>query len=185
MPRNATHTFDGLTVGYGTHTVDNNIWSAYESSNGLVTIQREYILADLPDTFAATNVGPQDHVVPRGSIIKSAVIHVLAAADSTGDNLTVDIGTWGVGLATEVVDVADGIVADVTQAEIGIIGQGYLCDGTMIANATTAAVSVGATSNSDCVISMSYETAAASTGTVRLVVEYMPPSGSFGRVIAN
>lgn len=185
MARNTTHTFDGLVVGYGTHTADNDVWSVYQSANGIVTIQREYVLLDLPDTFAASDVSPQDVIIPRGSVIKSAFIHTLVTPDSAGDNLTIDVGTWGVGLTTEVVDDADGIVADATQAEIGSVGQASQLDGVLIVDGVAASAGVGATSDSDVVITMSYETAAATVGTVRLIVEYMPPSGSFGRTIAN
>lgn len=185
MARGATWTnSDGLVVGFGTHTEDNNVQGVYKGANGEVTVVQEIILADLPDTFAATNVNPQDVRIPRGSVIKSAFLQTVVAPTGTG---TLDIGTWGVGLATEVVDDADGIVADATTAEMGVAGEGILLDGPMIADAATAAstiATVGATSNSDVVIAASYETAAFTAGKVKLHLTYIPPTGSAGRTIA-
>jgi hypothetical protein len=187
MSRGSTWTnSDGLVVGFGTHSEDNNVAGVYTGANGEVTIVQEITLADLPDTFAATNVDPQAVRIPRGSVIKSAFLQTIVAASTSGSP-TLDIGTWGVGLATEVVDDADGIVADATPAELGAIGEGILLDGPMIADAATAAstvATVGATSDSDCVIAASYETAAFLSGKVKLHLTYIPPSGSSGRTLA-
>jgi len=187
MSRGSTWTnSDGLVVGFGTHTEDNNVDGVYQGSNGEVTVVKEITLADLPDTFAATNVNPQDHRIPRGSVIKSAYLQTIVAASTSGSP-TLDIGLWGVGLTTEVVDTADGIVADATPAEMGAAGEGIQLDGTVIADAATAASTVacaGATSNSDVVIAPSYETAAFLSGKVKLHLTYIPPSGSAGRTIA-
>ena len=147
---------------------------------------QEITLADLADTFAATNVNPQDVRIPRGSVIKSAFLQTVVAPVSAGGG-TLDIGLWGVGLTTEVVDTADGLVADATVAEMGVEGEGILLDGTVIADAATAAATVataGATSNSDVVIAPSYETAVFTAGKVKLHLTYIPPSGSAGRTIA-
>lgn len=187
MARDATWTnSDGLVVGFGTHSVDNNVPGVFPSANGEVTIVQEITLADLPDTYAATDVSPQSPRIPRGSIIKSAYLHTIVAASTSGSP-TLDIGTWGVGLTTEVVDDADGIVADATPAELGAIGEGIQLDGPMIADAATAASTVataGATSDSDVVIAASYETAAFTAGKVVLHLTYIPPSGSAGRTVA-
>lgn len=177
---------DGLVVGFGTHTEDNDVCAVYPGANGEVTVVVEYTLADLPDTFAATNVKPQDHRIPRGSVIKSAFLQTVVAPTS-GGAATLDIGLWGVGLETEVTDGADIIVADATIAEMGVAGEGILLDGTVIADAATAASTVataGATSDSDVVISPSYETAVFTAGVVKLHLTYIPPTGSAGRTIA-
>lgn len=186
MARNATWSnSDGLVVGFGTHTEDNEVSSVYQSANGIVTVQAEYTLANLVDTFAQTNVKPQDVLIPRGSIIKSAIMHCLVTPDSSGDNATLDIGTWGAAHATPAADDVDGLVADATQAEIGTIGQASILDGPLIADSVAAVAGVGATSDSDVVICLSYETTAFTAGKIRLVVEYYPPSGSASRVLAN
>lgn len=187
MARNATWTNDdGLVVGFGTHSEDNNVAGVTQSSGGRVTVKQEITLADLADTFAATNVDPQAVRIPRGSVITNAYLEVKVAA--VGASATLDIGTWGVGLATEVVDDADGIVADASTAELNAIGEVHICDGALVASsgntAAAGVVCVGATSDSDVVIAPSYETAAFTAGVVLLHVEYIPPSGSAGRTLA-
>lgn len=184
MSREATWTnSDGLVVGFGTHSADNNVAAVYQGANNEVTVVQEITLANLPDTFAATNVNPQDVRIPRGSVIKSAFLQTVVAPTSSMSNATLDIGLWGVGLTTEVTDGADIIVADATIAEMGAIGEGIQLDGTVIADAATAASTVataGATSNSDVVISPSYETEAFTAGVVKLHLTYIPPSGGAG-----
>ena len=55
MPRAQTETFDGLVVGYGRHTVDNDIAAVTQSANGIVTVTQELILSTLrmPHHFVA------------------------------------------------------------------------------------------------------------------------------------
>lgn len=187
MSRDATWTnSDGLVVGFGTHTVDNDVSAVIRSGNGVVTVSAEYDLTALPDTFAATNVRPQDHWIPRGSFITSAFVHTLVTPTSAAGTATLDIGLWGVGLTTEVVDDADGIVADATITELDVIGSAIRCDGAYIVDGPTAAstqYAVGATSNSDCVLAPSYETQVFTAGVVRVVVNYIPPAGSYGRTL--
>lgn len=182
MARDATWTnSDGLVVGFGTHTVDDDVQAVIAGTGGNTqVVVVEIDLTTIPDTFAAANRKPQDVVIPRGSVIKSAVLHTLVAPVSGGGG-TLDIGTWGV---TDVVDVADGIVADATVAEMGAVGAAILLDGAMIVDGPTASAAVGATSNSDCVIAPSYATAVFTAGRVRLYVEYIPPAQSSGRTIA-
>ena len=186
MSRNATWTnSDGLVVGFGTHSEDNNVSGVYKGANGEVTIVAEYTMANLVDTFAAVNVNPQDARIPRGSMIKSAYIHNIIAPVSGGGG-TFDLGLWGVDLATEVVDVADCLVADVTVAEFGLLGEAIQLDGVAIADAATAAstvATVGSVSNSDCVLAPSYETAVFTAGVIKVIVTYIPPAGSAGRTI--
>lgn len=177
---------DGLVVGFGTHSEDNNVSAVHQSANGVVTLTAEYTLADLADTFAATNVNPQDARIPRGSVIQSAYVHTLVTPTSAAGTATLDLGLWGVGLATEVVDVADGLVADATITELDTIGSVIQCDGAYIADSATAAstqYAVGAVSESDCVLAPSYETQVFTAGKVRVVVNYIPPSGSSGRTL--
>jgi hypothetical protein len=181
MGRDSTWTNqDGLVVGFGPHTVDNDVAGVYGGTKKVLSV--EYDLADLSDTFAATTVKPQDPRIPRGSYITRATIQTLVAATS-GGAATLDVGTWGVGLATEVVDDADGLVADVTIAEMTSIGETHVCDGALIL--ASDGVGVGATSNSDVVIAPSYETAVFTAGRIRLTVEYTVPGGSTGGSIAN
>lgn len=178
---------DGLVVGFGTHTEDNNVGAVAQGANGEVTIVKEITLADLPDTYAATNTPPQEVAIPRGSVIKSAFLQTVIAPTSAATNATLDIGFWSKGLATEVVDDADGLVADATIAEMGVAGEGIQLDGPMIADAATAASTIataGATSNSDVVVAASYETEVFTAGVVKLHLTYIPPTGSAGRTIS-
>lgn len=180
MARNSTWTnSDGLVVGFGTHSADNNVAAVRGGTEK--TLEMEIVLTDLVDTFAATNKDPQAVVIPRGSYITEAYIQTLVAATS-GGAATLDIGTWGVGLTTEVVDDADGLVADVTIAEMTSIGEVHVLDGALVGSSGQTAV--GATSLSDVVIAPSYETAAFTAGKVRLTVKYIVPAGSTGGSVA-
>lgn len=172
MARNATWTNDdGLVVGFGTHTVDNNVAAVSANTDGSKTLRMTITLADLPDTFAATNVSPQAPRIRRGSIIKSAHIQTLVAATSAGA-ATLDIGTWALA-DTQVADVTDGLVADVTIAEMTTIGEVHVLDGALIN--TSGVTAVGAVGDADCVIAPSYETAVFTAGLVELVVTYFEP----------
>lgn len=180
MARGSTWTnSDGLVVGFGTHSEDNDVTALYGGTEKTLVV--EYDLANLADTFAATNVKPQDVVIPRGSVFVEGYITTLVAATSGGAG-TLDVGTWGVGLTTEVVDDADGLVADVTIAEMTSIGEVHVLDGALIATAGTTAA--GAVSDSNVVIAPSYETAAFTAGRIRLTVKYIVPAGSTGGTIA-
>ncbi len=171
---------DGLVVGFGTHTEDNDV-AAVASSGGRVVLTRLITGVDLSDTYSATDFLPQEVVIPRGSRIIRASFQVLVAFTS-GGAATLDIGTFTKGLATDVVDDADGIVADMTIAELTSIGEVHICDGALVgASGQTA---VGATGLGDCVIAPSYETAAFTAGSGILTVEYQVPSLNAGRTIA-
>ncbi len=186
MSRAAIETFDGLVVGYGRHTVDNGVGTVFQGANGLNTYTLEIVMADLSDTYAAADSPSQAAAIPRGSMIQSAYIHSVIAPVSGGGG-TFDLGFWSKGLATEVVDVADSLVADVTVAEFGLLGEAIQLDGVCIADAATAAstvATVGATSNSDVVPAPSYETAVFTAGVIRVYINYFAPMGTAGRTIA-
>jgi len=175
---------DGLSVGFGTHGVDNDVPAT--RNNGTKTrVSVEITLVDLVDTFAAANRKPQEIRIPRGSLITEAYVVVKTLATS-GGAATLDLGLWGV---NDVVDDADGIVADIALTEIDVAGEVHICDGALVASSgnTAAAgiITVGATANSDVVIAPSYETAVFTAGVVLLVVEYIAPFGSTDGVIAN
>ena len=52
MPRNQTATFDGLVVGYGTHTADNNVSAVVAGVGGRVVMRQLITGVDLIDTYA-------------------------------------------------------------------------------------------------------------------------------------
>jgi hypothetical protein len=180
MSRNATHTFDGLVVGYGTHSEDNEVASVYQGSDGVVTVIQEIVTAATSVTYP--NASGQQHVIPRGSVFLGGEVTCLVPV--TGAGADFDIGTWSRGLATEVVDDANGLVDALLLAEFANIGDTSILDGVLIADSADSGVAVaGATSNSDVVITYEFETAMTG-GRLRVVVRYRPPTGSSGRTLA-
>lgn len=167
---------DGLSVGFGTHSSDNDISSVYGGTRKTVSV--EITLLDLSDTFAASDRFPQEIIIPRGSIFIRGYLQTIVAATS-GGSATLDIGTWGTG---DVVDVADGLAVDVSIAEMTTIGEVFVLDGAMLSSDGTT--SAGAVSDSDVVIAPSYETQAFTAGKVRFTVEYLVPAGSTGPAVA-
>lgn len=184
MPRNATETFDGLVVGYGTHTVDNEVAAAFSGSNGLVTMTQEIEVASLLTVATATsypNASLQAHIIPRGSIITGGYVQCLVAlVGGTGD---FNIGTWSRGLAAEVVDVANGLVDALLVAEFANVGDVSVLDGAMIADAADSNLAVaGAVSDSDVIVTYEFDTVF-TAGLIRVVVTYMPPTGSISPLL--
>ena len=184
MPRNATHTFDGLGVGYGAHTADNSV-PAQTGSGTSRQIQFVLDATVVPDTASAINgiAYPQAAIIPRGSVITRATITVLEAFTS-GGAATLDLGLWTRGLATDVVDDADGIVSAVTIAELTTVGEIHLCDGALLPLATSASTLVGATGLGDCVVTAEWATGAYTAGKGIVRVEYEVPFGEAGRSFA-
>ena len=186
MPRNNTWTnSDGLVVGFGTRTDDSGT-PAIVSSSGIEVIKTTIIGTEVPDTASATNgiATPQAYVIHRGSIIVRALLEVHEAFTS-GGSATLDIGLWTRGLATDVVDDANGIQAGTTVAELTTIGEINVCDGALLPIVDGVATGVvGRTGLGDCVITAEYATAAFTAGKAILTVEFIRPSGSAGRTIA-
>jgi hypothetical protein len=185
MSRGSTWTnSDGLVVGFGTHTEDNS--SPAVSGTG-TSRQLQFVLdaTVVPDTASATNgiATPQAAIIPRGSVITRATITVLEAFTS-GGAATLDLGLWTRGLATDVVDDADGIVSAVTIAELTTVGEIHLCDGALLPLATSASTLVGATGLGDCVVTAEWATAAYTAGKGIVRIEYEVPFGEAGRSFA-
>lgn len=170
MARGSTWTnSDGLVVGFGTHTSDNSVMG--DNEDGAVkTLQVQIVGTELVDTFAATNIKPQDATIKRGSVIRAATL-VVTEVFTSGGAATLDIGTWSKGKATEVVDVANGILAAAAITTIDAVGEVSRCAGTLVAST----ISCGATSDSDVVIAPSYNTAAFTAGKATLTIEYIEP----------
>jgi len=173
---------DGLAVGFGTHSADNES-SSVTAEGEVVTVKQEIDLTVLADAATALTASPQAHVIPRGSFLMDATIQTVIAATSSGSG-TLDIGTWSRGKASEVVDLANGIVDAVTVAEMTTIGEIHLCDGAMLPLASGVTGQVGLISDSDVVIAPSYDTGAFQTGVILFVLRYRKPFGSAGRTIA-
>jgi hypothetical protein len=169
---------DGLIVGFGRHTDDNDVAAVTGGSGHVKTISVEILGTALVDTIVDGSIPPQAAQIPRGSVIQRATLTTTVAWTGTG---TLDIGTWGRGtLATPVVDDADGIDADIDiSAALAAVGDTVQCDGALV----NGAVTVGETSNSDCVISASWETAVPTAGRAVLTVEYVPPQFDAGLAV--
>jgi len=106
---------------------------------------------------------------------------VVALTGAGGD---FNLGTWSRGLATEIVDDANGLVDALLLAEFANIGDTSLLDGALIADAADSNLAVaGATSNSDVIITGEFDTAF-TAGKLRVSVTYRPPTGSMGRALA-
>ena len=183
MSRSATWTnSDGLVVGFGTHSEDNEVAAVYPGAGGIVTVVQEIDMASLPafaneSRTAYPNASGQEHVIPRGSVFLGGEILVLVAC--TGTSADADFGTWGA-----VVDDSNGFKDSVLVATVAEVGDVLILDGDLIADADDSNLAVaGAVSNSDVVITGSYTTAY-TAGRIRLTVRYAPPTGSAGRVIA-
>jgi hypothetical protein len=173
---------DGLVVGFGTHSEDNEVASVYRGSDGIVTVVQEIDMALLPafgseSRTAYPNASGQEHVIPRGSVFLGGEITVLVAC--TGASADADFGTWGA-----VVDDSNGLKDSVLVATVANVGDTLILDGDLIADSDDSGLAVaGAVSNSDVVITGSYTTAY-TAGRVRLTVRYRPPTGSAGRALA-
>lgn len=155
---------DGLVVGFGTHTVDNET-SAKPSVKGLIQqvslkIVGENLLdAAVPDALQAAN----SVTIPAGSLIKSAVL-IVSEAFTSGGSAVLDIGT--INASTGVIVDDDGIDAAIALADIDAVGDDVACDGAQVGTVVTVPVKVYA----------SYDTAAFTGGEATLVVEYIPAS---------
>ncbi len=186
MGRNATHTFDGLVVGYGTHDSDNDTPAVVSGGGAMRYLQVEILGTKIPDTASATNgiATPQAHIIPRGSIIHRATLQVILAFTGSGTPL-VDIGLWSRGKTTEVVDDADGLWDGGTIAELTTVGEINVLDGALLPLADGVATGVvGLVSNSDCVVTVEWEANALTAGKALLMVEYQPPYLTARQVLA-
>ncbi len=177
MPREATATFDGLVVGYGTHTADDDV-GAVVSSNGRSYYKRLVTGVDVQATFVLGDVSPQEPLIPRGSIIHRASFQVIAAFTAAGA-ATMDIGTFG----TAVVDDINGIGVALSIAELTSPGETNLLAGDLVLDAD-GGLGVGAISNTDVFFSVEVSTGPYTAGSGLLIVEYTAPFIT-ARTIAN
>lgn len=183
MARNATHTFDGLVVGYGTHSADNEVMRLVEGGT-----LRKYII-ELPDATAledtdaitVASLPPQSVTIPRGSYIRKATFQVKTIF-TTSNSATLDIGTYeagGDGSSTGDDD-ANGIDADIGITELDAVGDIVVCNGASV----DGVVPVGIVSNSDVVVVFGFEAGVYTAGAGVLTLEVIVPSGSLGRTLA-
>lgn len=179
MSRASTWTnSDGLVVGFGTHTKDNDVAAVTSEKNSVKTLVLEINGTSVPSSWAAANVAAQAQaaLIKRGSIIHRATFETVVAFTSGGAG-TLNIGTYG-GAALTTADDADGIDATVALTAMDAIGETVICDGALVGGT----VPVGATSDSDVMIGFTYGTAALTAGKGILTIQYTEPSG--GNTIA-
>lgn len=177
MSRQSTWTNpDGLVVGYGTHSKDNDVAAVTSERGSVKTLVMEINGTSVPSAWAAANVQPQGVIIPRGSLIKRSTFQTVVAFTS-GGAATLSIGTYG-GTAFTTTDVTTGIDATVALTAIDAIGETVVNDGTLVGGT----IPVGATADTDVVVGYNYGTAAFTAGKGILTVEYIEPSG--GNTIA-
>lgn len=170
MARNSTWTnSDGLVVGYGTHSSDDNVLAVNPERGAYKTASLMFNGVGLPVTGSITtaNIPPQAIFLKRGSHIKSAKL-VVQTAFTSGGAPTLTIGTHK---ADATADVAAGILSAAALATINTVGQVTVCAGTLV-NGTIAA---GATADADVTIVVSAGTATYTAGRAMLVIEYSEP----------
>lgn len=174
---------DGLVVGYGTHTVDNQVPAVTGEVGSPVKYMTMVItgtgLEDI-GSLTAASLYPQGAIIRRGSRIQRATL-VVTEAFSTGSSPTLTIGTvkWD---AVGTVDDLDGIDATIAATAIDTVGEVVACDGALV-GATSGVTTVGATSNSDVRVVAGYATAAFTTGKAILTIEYVEPA--LGETVVN
>jgi len=179
MARNATWTnSDGLVVGFGTHTADNNV-GAVSAEGPIKTLVKE-----LPDATAleatsavtVASIAPQEVVIPRGSRILEASFQVITAFTTSASG-ALDIGTHS---AAAVDDDPNGIDAAIAVTALDAVGAVVACNGALVGGVTSA----GAVSTSDVVVTFSYDTGVFTAGSGILTVRYIEPQGSQGESFA-
>jgi len=181
MSRNATWTnSDGLRVGFGTHTEDNNVLRVVEGG----TVKTYTI--ELPDATAleatasitSASIPPQSVLLPRGSSILEATFSVKTVFTTSASG-ALDIGLWSAA-STPVLDDINGIDAAIAVTALDAIGDVVICDGAVVGGV----VPVGATSNSDCAVVFGYVTGVFTAGAGVLTLRVLVPHGSQGRTLA-
>lgn len=171
MPREQTWTNkDGLIVGFGTHTADNNVPAVTSEVGAVKTMQMLITGTLLGSTASATGIPPQSVRIKRGSIIQASKF-VVQTPFTSGGSATLTIGTYKAD-DVSTVDDDDGIDATIALTAIDAAGETVVNDGALV-NGT---VPVGATSDSDVQIVAHYGTAAFTAGVGILTITYIEPS---------
>jgi len=183
MARNATHTFDGLVVGYGTHTADNEVSAVVGGSGAVKTAVMTLTDATSLEAITALTVAsfpPQGIVIPRGSRILEASFQVTTGFTTSAS------GVLNIGTNTGNVDGAftaddeDGIDVDIAITALNAVGAVVACDGALVGGVTSA----GAAATSDVQLCFSYKTGVYTAGAGVLTVRYIEPQGLQGESFA-
>src|SRR6185295_2230329 len=110
---------DGLVVGFGTHTSDNNVLAVTSEKGPFKTAQMLITGVGLPVTGSITtaNLPPQAVFLKRGSRITRAHFEVVTAFTS-GGTPTLTVGTHK---ADATADVAAGVMSAIAMTAIDAI----------------------------------------------------------------
>lgn len=157
MARNAYWTnSDGLVVGFGTRTVDTGLAAKVSTGGEYQELVMDIVGADLEDTGIPTAFQTGAYV-PANSLIVSALLIVDTAF--VGATATLDIGTYtSAGAAIDV----DGLHAAVAVASL-----------TADTDIAGAGAQIGAVVTQEAYIAATYNTAAFTAGTAKLIVRYI------------
>lgn len=161
---------DGLVVGYGPHSSDNDVpaVTSNETAVKVMTVMITGKALEASASLTAASLHPNAAVIKRGSIIQRAKFETVVPF--AGASSTLNIGTYKAGVIGTV-DVAAGIDATVAIAAMDAIGEIVVCDGTLV----NGVIPCGATSDSDVEIVAGYGTAPFTAGVGILTVEYIEP----------
>lgn len=127
---------------------------------------KRMLVVDIPDftaigsTFGASDIDPNDPVIPAGAVITNADLIVTTAATS-GGSATLTIGTYN---AAGSAIVAAGIDSAIALTAIDADNDVVQCDGTQVAGVIRI--------NSNAYVGLIYGTAAFTAGAGKLVIEY-------------
>ena len=150
---------DGLYVGFGTRDVETTGSAAVVTEGTRSEIVMRIKLSELADTIDVTDV-INAPIIPAGSILESAKLHVETAA--VGATAVLDIGLCTVA-GVDVDD--DGVDAAIATATL-VDGYYVACDGAKIGTELAQASKLYA----------SYDTAAFTDGVVVVTVTYIQKS---------
>jgi hypothetical protein len=174
---------DGLAVGFGTHTSDNDVPAVIGGSGAVKTAQVELSDATALEVVGSLTVSsfpPQGIVIPRGSRILEATFQVKTAF-TTGASGALNIGTnSGRVDGAYTADDENGIDVAIAVTALDAIGAVVACDGALVAGVT----SCGATSTTDVNLCFGYTTGVFTAGAGILTVRYIEPSGALGESFA-
>ena len=174
---------DGLAVGFGTHSSDNDVPAVIGGTGAVKTAQVELKDATALEAVGSLTVAsfpPQGITIPRGSRILEATFQVKTAFTTSAS------GALNIGTNTGRVDGAytaddeNGIDAAIAVTALDAVGAVVACDGALVAGVTSA----GAAATSDVQLCFGYTTGVFTAGAGVLTVRYIEPSGSLGDTFA-
>lgn len=147
---------DGLVVGFGPRTVDTGLAAKVSTMGETQELVLDIVGADLADATVPTNINT-GAFIPANSLVLSGVLIVDTAF--AGATAVLDIGTYtaaGVAVDDDGIDSAIAVASLTADTDID-------SDGAVIGTVVTA----------DTYIAATYDTAAFTAGTAKLIVRYI------------